>query len=136
MTRALTTLLAALVLALAACGGGREAQPLPETVEGTIAQPTAVEGDADAGKELFAQNGCGGCHTYGPADATGTVGPNLEELAADAGRTNEPLDEYVRTSIVSPSSYLVPNYPDAMPSYSSLSQKQVADLVAFLTQEQ
>ncbi len=32
------------------------------------------------GEEVFAAEGCGGCHTMEKADATGTVGPNLDEL--------------------------------------------------------
>src|SRR4051812_39107365 len=36
------------------------------------------------GKQLFAANGCGSCHTLAAAGASGTVGPNLNKLAADA----------------------------------------------------
>jgi len=42
----------------------------------------------------------------------------------------------VQTSITSPSSYVQPNYPNVMPTtYNKLPQKQIADLVAFLTQK-
>ena len=46
----------------------------PTTVAGT---PT-VTAPADAGKELFASAGCGGCHVLKDAGAAGTVGPNLD----------------------------------------------------------
>ncbi len=39
-----------------------------------------VEGDPAAGKELFAANGCGGCHVLADAGATGTAGPSLDSL--------------------------------------------------------
>jgi mono/diheme cytochrome c family protein len=34
--------------------------------------------DANAGKQLFAQN-CGGCHTLEDAATAGTIGPNLDD---------------------------------------------------------
>jgi cbb3-type cytochrome c oxidase subunit III len=34
---------------------------------------------ATSGKEIFAQAGCGSCHTLRDAGSTGTVGPNLDE---------------------------------------------------------
>jgi mono/diheme cytochrome c family protein len=36
-------------------------------------------GEAADGKAIFAEAGCGTCHTLEAADATGTVGPNLDE---------------------------------------------------------
>jgi mono/diheme cytochrome c family protein len=36
-------------------------------------------GAAPDGKAIFAEAGCGGCHTLKVAGATGTVGPNLDE---------------------------------------------------------
>ena len=35
---------------------------------------------ATAGKDIFQQAGCGSCHTLKDAGATGTVGPNLDQL--------------------------------------------------------
>jgi mono/diheme cytochrome c family protein len=35
-------------------------------------------GDAVHGKQLFAENGCGGCHTFAAAGSKGTVGPDLD----------------------------------------------------------
>ena len=58
------------VLAFAAggCGGGEKASD------------TNLPGDADAGKQVFADAGCGGCHTLRAASASGTKGPNLDTV--------------------------------------------------------
>jgi mono/diheme cytochrome c family protein len=108
-------------LALSACGGGEVVSPTAATVIGTLPQAGGVSGgDAAAGKTLFGAQGCGGCHTYKPAGSTGKVGPDLDTAQ----------------SIKNPTAYTVPGYPSGvMPSYSSLKDKQVADLVAFLTQK-
>jgi mono/diheme cytochrome c family protein len=37
------------------------------------------EGGSTDGKSIFAEAGCGGCHTLKAAGATGTVGPNLDD---------------------------------------------------------
>ena len=98
-------------------------------------QPT---GNADAGKAVFASAGCAACHTYGPAGATGTVGPNLDDLAASAQKANRgTLDQFVHESIVSPDAYIAPGYAKGImpPSFgTSLKPQQIDDLVAFLTQ--
>jgi mono/diheme cytochrome c family protein len=132
------SLAAACALLLVACGGGTYVQPLPETVVGklTTNQPT---GDQAAGKKLFLGSaGCGGCHTYTPAGSTAKVGPDLDNLAADAKKANHgTVAEYAHESILNPNAYIAPGFssPSAMPSYSGqLSEQQVADLVAFLTQ--
>ena len=37
------------------------------------------EGDPQAGEQVFADGGCGGCHTLEAAGSTGTAAPNLDE---------------------------------------------------------
>jgi mono/diheme cytochrome c family protein len=131
-------LLAVLAVCLVGCGPGKITGAAPVTVIGTLPKaPTIPKGDPAAGKALFAANGCGGCHTYAPAGATGKVGPDLDKLAADAQKANQgSLDQYVATSITNPSAYVVPGYPNGvMPSFNALTPKQVGDLVAFLTQK-
>jgi mono/diheme cytochrome c family protein len=50
------------------------------TAATTSAAPAAPQGDPVAGKGVFESAGCSGCHTLKEANATGTVGPNLDEL--------------------------------------------------------
>ena len=124
------------VLFLAGCGSGEEAAPLPETVVGTVEQPGG-EGDPAAGKTVFSESGCASCHTFEPAGSTGTVGPNLDELPQLVERANQgTLEEFTRTSLTNPDAYVEEGYEaGVMPSFSG-SQEQLADLVAFLTQQQ
>jgi mono/diheme cytochrome c family protein len=86
---ALSLLLAALAFVVAGCGGG-EVEAAPETVVGSIPEQTttgagedlpalALEGDAAAGKTVFASAGCVACHTLSAAGSKGTVGPNLDQ---------------------------------------------------------
>jgi len=68
------------------------------------------------GLAVFQQNGCGGCHTFKPAAATGNVGPDLDKLkqfAAQAGRG--PLATFIKESIVTPAAYVAPGFPEGMP---------------------
>ena len=60
--------LAALALAAAGCGGGDSASDVK------------LPGDAEDGKQVFADAGCGGCHTMRAASASGTKGPNLDTV--------------------------------------------------------
>jgi mono/diheme cytochrome c family protein len=124
------------VLFASSCGGGEEGAPLPETVVGTVEQPSAT-GDPNAGKQVYAASGCGSCHTFGPAGSTGKVGPNLNELPQLAERANEgTLEEFVRTSVTNPDAYVERGFqPGVMPSFNG-SEQELANLVAFLTQRQ
>jgi mono/diheme cytochrome c family protein len=135
---ALIVVLGALV---AGCGGEKTVAPEPDTVEGAVPQAPQPQrlpkGDAAAGKAVFASNGCGGCHTYKPAGTTGTTGPDLDKLAQYAQTAGKPEAVFVHESVVDPSAYVEKGFPDGvMPKYDGLSQKQLADLVAFLTQPQ
>jgi cytochrome c oxidase subunit II len=89
-------------------------------------------GGAAAGKVLFTNNGCSGCHTYKPAGSTGKVGPDLDNLPALAKQAHKPLDEFVRESIMNPSAYVQPGYPNVMPTFK-LSDADLNTLAAFLT---
>jgi mono/diheme cytochrome c family protein len=122
--RKLVLVLAALVLVVAipACGGEEDVQPLPETVEGTLPADTgggAAEGDAAKGKTIYASAGCGGCHTFSAAGSTGTVGPNLDESNIDfAGAVQQ-----------------ITNGGGGMPPFGDrLSDQEIADVAAFVTQ--
>ena len=126
----------ALAFLLAGCGGEEIVSPTASTVEGKLATTQAVKGDAKAGAKLFASQGCGGCHTFKPAGTNGTVGPDLDKLADYAKKSNMgSLADFTHESIASPSSYIEKGYPNSMPDFgATLSDKQIADLVAYLTQ--
>jgi cytochrome c oxidase subunit II len=123
---------------VAGCGGGETVSPLPETVEGKVPAETGggattiKPGDPKAGKEVFttaAQPTCGSCHTYEAAGTTATVGPNLDESLADKDAA------FILESIVNPDANVTPGFADnLMPEDygEKLSNKQLADLVAFL----
>jgi mono/diheme cytochrome c family protein len=132
---ALIALLGALV---AGCGGEETVSPTAETVEGeppAAPQPQPQgQGNAAAGKQVFTQGGCGGCHAFTPAGTSGTTGPDLDELGDYAEKAGQPLDEFVRESLVNPDDYVEEGFPSGvMPAWSG-NQQDLANLVAFLTQ--
>ena len=144
-------ILATAALVLAGCGGERTVLPKPQTVVGSVPTQTApattstTQGGggttttggggagAASGKALFASNGCVSCHTYKPAGATGKIGPDLDKLAQYARSAKQPLDQFVRTSIVDPKAYVEKGFPPVMPSFASLPKDQVDALVKFVT---
>jgi mono/diheme cytochrome c family protein len=126
-----------MTLLLAGCGGAKVVLPTAETVIGTI--PTSTQaavpaGDAKAGAPLFKSNGCDGCHIFKPAGSHGTTGPDLDKLAQYAKQANQPLDQFTFESIKNPGAYVQPGYQNVMPNFGqTLSDKQIADLTAYLT---
>jgi cytochrome c oxidase subunit 2 len=92
------------------------------------------EGGAQLGATVFKNNGCGSCHTFKPAGATATVGPDLDRLANYARQAGKPVDEFTRTSIVDPSAYIEKGFPNVMPqNFASLPKRQLDALVQYLT---
>jgi cytochrome c oxidase subunit 2 len=93
-------------------------------------------GGAEAGAAVFENNGCGSCHTFEPAGATGTIGPNLDNLQQAAEQAGQPLEEFVRQSIVEPNAVVAEGFqPNVMPpTVAELPEEQLNALVAFLTQ--
>jgi cytochrome c oxidase subunit 2 len=87
-----------------------------------------------SGKAVFANNGCSACHTFTPAGAKGTVGPDLDKLAQEAQGAGKPVDQFIRESIVDPNKYIAPGYPKGlMPTtFSTLPKTQLDALVSFL----
>ncbi|HEX4518885.1 MAG TPA: cytochrome c [Gaiellaceae bacterium] len=93
-------------------------------------------GNAAAGKPLFTAQGCSVCHTLAAAGSTGTLGPNLDNIADYAAKANEAVDDFVGEAIVHPPpKYVPPGYANTMPTDfgTKLSTQQVKDLVAFVT---
>lgn len=128
--RRLIPLLALVALLAAGCGSEGPSKALPETVIGTVqTQTTEVKGDPAAGKQVFDAQGCGSCHAFEPAGSTGNVGPNLSEALKGKDAA------FIQQSIVDPNAEVADGFqPNIMPQTygSQLSDKQLADLVAFL----
>jgi cytochrome c oxidase subunit II len=91
-------------------------------------------GGGDPGEAVFAQNGCGSCHVLEEANATGTTGPSLDELPQQARRAGQPLEQFVRASIVQPDAYIEEGFTaGVMPkTYADLPQEQIDALVQYL----
>jgi mono/diheme cytochrome c family protein len=142
MRVAAVVLAAGSLLLLSACGYEGTVAPTAKNVSGTLPKqqttPKLAKGNPASGKKLFASNGCSGCHTFKPAGSNGQIGPDLDKLPQYAKQANQgPLDQFVEESITNPGNYIQPGYNNVMPaSYGNLPPKQIADLVAFLTQKQ
>jgi len=94
-------------------------------------------GNAAAGKAVFAANNCASCHTFKPAGATGTIGPNLDTAPASDAKAdgNMALPAFVKESIANPDAYIAKGYSKGiMPTTfgSSLSSTDLNNLVAFI----
>ena len=129
----------ALAFVLAGCGATETVMPTAETVVGTVAaEKQQAVGDAKAGATLFTAQGCSGCHVFKPANSKGNIGPDLDKLAQYAKAANQgSLQDFTHESIANPSAYIEKGYPNAMPNFGqTLSDKQIADLVAYVTQKQ
>ena len=120
--------LAIILVVAAGCSSSKPGEktvlPLPSTVVGTVPKtqtltvpPEYKSGDATAGKAVFTSSGCSGCHTLADAHATGTVGPNLDQL--------KPALSAVVNQVIKGGG--------AMPAFKgTLSTKQIADVSAYV----
>jgi mono/diheme cytochrome c family protein len=66
----------------------------------------ASEIGAPSGSGVFASAGCGGCHTLKAAGASGTVGPNLDQLHPSAATVS---------GIVRSGGGTMPSFADKLP---------------------
>jgi mono/diheme cytochrome c family protein len=108
------------------------APPTPEPQQPPPPMTTGEEpsGSPEAGRAVFAEAGCGSCHTFAAAEASGAIGPNLDETLAGKDAA------YVRRAILDPDAEIAQGYDaGVMPQTyeDQLSPEQLADLVAFLT---
>jgi mono/diheme cytochrome c family protein len=93
------------------------------------AAPPEVEGGP--GAQVFANNGCGGCHTLAAAESGGVTGPNLDEVLPGQSET------MINESIVNPNAEIAKGYPpNVMPQIfeQTLSEKELEDLVKYLSE--
>lgn len=91
------------------------------------AAPPTVPGGP--GAQVFANNGCGGCHVFAAANSGGTTGPDLDEVMP--GQSAKEIDE----SIVDPNAKITPGYPaNVMPSTfkQMIPPDELKQLVEFL----
>jgi mono/diheme cytochrome c family protein len=91
------------------------------------AAPPKVPGGA--GAQVFANNGCGTCHTLAAANSGGVTGPDLDEVLP--GQTAAMVEE----SIVDPNATLAKGYPANVmpPNFEELiSKKEIEQLVEYL----
>lgn len=105
-----------LVLAATACGGDDEDST---AVGAAKAHEAAIEleGDSAQGRKVWTIAGCGACHTLSSSDATGTSGPNLDEVRPSARLVVDRVALGYR----------------AMPTYQGiLTPQQIADVGAYV----
>ena len=71
----ISIVLGAMLLFVAACGGGEEATPVPTSAD-TVTPPAVGGGDPEKGKVVFISRGsCGACHKVsGVSGAVGSIG--------------------------------------------------------------
>jgi mono/diheme cytochrome c family protein len=94
------------------------------------AAPPEVPGGP--GAQVFANNGCAGCHTLAAAGAGGTVGPNLDEVLVP-GTPQAKIHEM----IVNPNAEIAPGFPaNVMPQNfgETISQQELEELVKYLSE--
>ena len=114
----------ALACMLAGCGGGDgggdTAAGTATTVGGERPSPEPpVQGDADAGRRVFVDAGCGGCHTLDAAGTRATTGPNLDEQELDYSEIVEQIEDG----------------GDGMPAFRGrLSETQINNVAAFVAE--
>ena len=105
----------------AAAEGSAQATTAPEapaTAPGQVPASPQASGDAAAGKAVFQSAGCVSCHTLKAANATGTVGPNLDDAKPPAALV---VDRVTHGKGVMP------------PFAGQLSAKQIQDVAAFVS---
>jgi cytochrome c oxidase subunit 2 len=135
------------VLCSALCGpghAGMSTQNVTKVVSSAdfakwVASQKKASAASPPGQKIFAGSlGCGGCHTLSKAKTTGTVGPNLDNIAAAAKAAGESTAQFVRESIVTPNKVIAKGFPpNVMPGNfgSTLSKQQLDDLVAYISGE-
>ncbi len=94
---------------------------------GTNAQPPKAPGEGP-GAQVYANNGCGSCHTLAAAQSAGQLGPNLDEVLPGTPRAE------IEQSIIDPNALKAKGYENvAMPDrFDSIPPDQLQQLIDFL----
>lgn len=91
-----------------------------------------LDADPQAGSALIDRYECGACHRIG-ADR---IAPSFVGIAQKAAERRPPLsaEAYLYEAIVYPAHFIVPDYPNAMPTdYATrLTQRELGDIIAYL----
>jgi cbb3-type cytochrome c oxidase subunit II len=116
--------------------------PQPGAVVGGLTLDTPLPpGNAQSGQALFAPQGCAACHSLKPDEKI--VGPSLSGIGKSAltrikapdykGKASS-AETYLKESILIPSAYIAPGFPDAMLKDFGvkLNAQQLADVIAFM----
>jgi cytochrome c6 len=79
---------------IAQCSGNPKcgvtaSKPAPAATTTSATTTTTAASPTAEGKQIFASAGCSGCHTLKDAGATGTVGPNLDQLKPPEARVEK-----------------------------------------------
>jgi mono/diheme cytochrome c family protein len=100
--------------------------------QGALAQ--AGLAGATTGEQIFTAAGCAGCHTLAKANASGTIGPSLDELAQVAGEQEGTPEDFVRESLLDPDAVVAEGFQaGVMPSFEGrLNDEQLQALVEYL----
>jgi mono/diheme cytochrome c family protein len=91
------------------------------------AAPPKVPGGP--GAQVFANNGCGGCHTLAAAGSGGVTGPNLDEVLPGQSAA------MVKESIVDPNAHIAKGFPsNVMPQNfaTTIKPNEIEQLVEYL----
>jgi mono/diheme cytochrome c family protein len=82
------------------------------------------------GGQVFANNGCGACHTFAAAESVGQVGPVLHDVIPEMDAA------MVEESIVDPEAMIAEGFEGGiMPAYADLPPEDLELLVNFLIDE-
>jgi mono/diheme cytochrome c family protein len=89
------------------------------------------EAEGGPGAQVFASNGCGGCHTLRAANASAVTGPSLDKVVPEMS------EAMIEESIVDPNAKIAKGYPaNVMPTSfgSLLSPTELKQLIEYLTE--
>ena len=101
--------------------------------KGKVCKVFPIESPAQVALRAFTSHTCASCHTLKAAKAGGIVGPDLDNLPSYAAKAHQPLESFIRTSILKPNAYVEPGFPkNTMPSFSDMPEDQLSALVSFL----
>jgi mono/diheme cytochrome c family protein len=110
---------------------GQDALDVAAYVGGVAGVPGAAPPKVPGGPgaQVFANNGCGGCHTLAAANAGGTTGPNLDDVLPGQSAA------MITKSIVDPNAKIAKGYPaNVMPQTfgQTIPSAELKQLVAYL----